>query len=84
MKPHTEYVALSELPELVHKQRRLVAGQLRIDREVRALNEHIDGVLAEAGVDAVTCEIHLGSFEVRRAVTRDGRRYATVTKIEEG
>ena len=82
MKPHADYPALSELPALVHQQRRKLAAYLRTDRELRAANEEIDGLLASAGADAVTCEIPLGNFEVRRAVTRDGRRYATLAKIE--
>ena len=82
MKPHTEYQDLSALPTLVHQQRRLVAGQLRITREERAIREQMDGMLERAGTDVVTCDTPLGPFEIRRAVARDGHRYASVTPIK--
>lgn len=81
MKAHTEYTGLEQLPELVHKQRRLVAGRLRIIREEHAINEQIDGMLSDVGIDVVSCETPLGAFEVRRAVARDGTRYASVTPL---
>lgn len=83
MKAHTEFPELSELPALVHQQRRLLAGQLRITREERDLREKIDALLGASGVDVVTCATGLGGFEVRRAVARDGHRYASVTPIKE-
>lgn len=82
MKPHTDHEGLKDLPDLIHQERRLVAGRLRIEREERAMRERIDTLMAAAGVDAVACAIHLGTYEVRRAVTRDGRRYASVTPIK--
>lgn len=82
MKPHTEVPGLDSLPTLVHQQRRLLAGQLRITREERDLREQMDALLAQSGVEVVTCDIPLGPFEVRRAVARDGHRYASVTPIK--
>jgi hypothetical protein len=79
MTPHTAHPALGELAALVHQQRRLLAGRIRIEREQHELHEKIETLLAIAGVDVVACTIPLGTFEVRRAVTRDGRRYASVT-----
>jgi hypothetical protein len=79
----TDVPGLEQLPDLVHQHRRLIAGQVRIDKEIRALNERIETHLNAAGTDAVMCTIALGRFEVRRAVTRDGRRYATVTPIKD-
>jgi hypothetical protein len=83
MKAHTDYDGLEQLPDLVHKQRRLVAGKMRIQNEERALNEQIDALLSAAGVEVVRCETSLGPFEVRRAVARTtGMRYASVTPIK--
>lgn len=81
MTPSTDVPGLDELPALVHQHRRLIAGQIRIEKEIRALNEQIDATLKAANVDAVLCTIALGPFEVRRAVTRDGRRYASVAQF---
>lgn len=83
MKAHTEFPELTELPTLVHGQRRLLAGQLRITREERDLRERMDALLADAGVEVVTCATPLGPFEIRRAVARDGHRYASVSPIKE-
>jgi hypothetical protein len=82
MRPHTEYPALTDLPKLIHEQRRLVAGRIRIEREERAMREKIDALMVASAIEVVSCEIHLGTFEVRRAVTRDGHRYASVTPIK--
>ncbi len=84
MKSHTDFVELDSLPDLVHKQRRLIAGQLRITREERAMREDIDKLLEVAGVDVVRCETPLGPFEVRRQVAGNGNRYASVTQIKQG
>ncbi len=81
MKAHTEYPALETLAKLVHEQRRKVAGELRINREKHELQGQMDKLLEAAGVDAVTCELPLGTFEVRRAVARNGQRFASVTPI---
>lgn len=81
MKPHTDYPALRELATHVHQQRRLLAGQLRITREERALREKVDTLLEHAHVDAVTCAIPLGNYEVRRQIASDGHRYASITPI---
>ena len=81
MQAHTEVPALEGLDKLVHEQRRKVAGQLRISGEERALREQIDRLLEAAGVDVVSCEIGLGTFEVRRARRHDGSRYASVTPM---
>jgi hypothetical protein len=79
MKPHTDFPELADLPKHVHKERRHVAGQLRCERDARAEREQMDALLALSSAEVVRCETSLGTFEVRRAVTRDGRRYATVT-----
>lgn len=75
--------ALSDLPALVHQQRRLLAGQLRITREERDVRTEIDALLETAGLEVTTCVIDsLGTFEVRRAIARDGHRFASVTPIK--
>lgn len=66
MQPHSNYPELHELETLVHQQRRVVAGEIRIIRERRALEAEIEKALRTAGVEAVTCRTHLGMFEVRR------------------
>lgn len=73
---HTDNPALAELAGLVHKQRRLLAGSLRIVREEKDLREQIAALLDKAGVDQVTCN----GFSVF-VVDRDGRRYAVVNPI---
>jgi methionine synthase I (cobalamin-dependent) len=84
MKSHTEFHELENLPKLVQDERRKVAGYLRCDREARALREQMDALLAQSGAEVVLVETTLGAFEVRRAVTRDGRRYASVTRVNDG
>lgn len=81
MKTHTEVEGLAELPKLVLEERRLTAGELRIIRERKAAQDKLDALLEQAGVDAVTCTIALGTYEVRRQVSRGGHRYATVTPV---
>lgn len=81
IKAHTAIPGLDGLDKDVHQERRLLAGQLRITQESRDLRARMDAQLAAAGVDVVTVTIHLGTFEVRRAVSQNGSRYATVTKI---
>jgi hypothetical protein len=82
MKSHSEFHELESLPKLVHDERRKVAGYLRCDREARTLREQMDALLALSGAEVVRVDTALGAFEVRRAVTRDGRRYATVTPVK--
>lgn len=84
MNPHTLFPALEELPRLVAKERQSVAVELRVKREQHDLRERMDKLLADAGVDVVSVTNHLGTFELRRAVSRSGERYATVTKVKEG
>jgi hypothetical protein len=81
VKAHTEYEQLEELPDLVHKQRRLFAGLTRIKCEERALREQIDALLADAGADVVCCETTLGPFEIRRAIALDGHHYASISPL---
>lgn len=81
MKAHTEYPALEGLDKIVHDERRKVAGQLRCLEEGKALRARMDEQLAAAGVEVVTVTIGLGTFEVRRAVSQNGSRYASVTKV---
>jgi hypothetical protein len=82
MQPHSNYPALAGLEDLVHKQRRLVAGEIRIIRERRALEAQIEEKLRGAGVEAVSCRINLGTYEVRRSISRDGRHYASVAPLD--
>lgn len=82
MQPHSNYPELSTLDALVQQQRRLVAGEIRIIRERRALEAQIEEALRNAGVEAVTCRIKLGTFEVRRSISRDGRHYASVAPVD--
>lgn len=86
MVSYVDYPELSSLPELVRKQRRLVAGTLRITREEKALREQIDGLLEQAGVNEVRCDVAVGdheAFVVFRASAADGRRYAVVNPVKE-
>lgn len=82
MKPHTDVPGLADLTDLVAKERRTVAAELRIKREQHELRERMEQLLETSGVEAVLVSNHLGTFEVRRAVTRTGERYATVTKVK--
>lgn len=83
MESSGNYPALAGLEELVHKHRRLVAGELRVIRERKQLEYDIEAHLKNAGVEVVSCRISLGAFEVRRQVTRDGRHYASVAPIQQ-
>ena len=79
MTPHTAYPRLADLPELVKKQRRLLAGQLRITAEERALRVEIAGLLEQAGATEVSCECEIGgalkAFDIRPyQSSRDGKR----------
>lgn len=86
MQPHTDYPELAGLEELVHQQRRLVAGETRIKEERHALEYEIEALLRRAKTEAVKCRIRfkngtVRTFEVRRAVTQDGRHYAKVAPV---
>ena len=76
---HSEYPDLEPLAVLVQKQRRLVAGTLRIVREEKELREQMDALLEKAGVDQVDCN----GFRVFRS-ERDGRRFCVVNPIKDG
>jgi hypothetical protein len=83
MLPHTNYPALADLPDLVKKQRRLLAGQLRITTEERALREEIAKLLAAAGVRETTCACDIGGqareFELSTyQSSRDGKNRVKV------
>jgi len=84
MREHTDYPSLAEkLPELVHKQRRLLAGQLRITTEERALRAEIAQLLADAGATEVCVSCDVGGvtreFELRPyQSSRDGKRRVKV------
>ncbi len=83
---HTDFPSLNSLEELLRKQQQQVARRADADEECRQLNGQIDLLLASAGVDAVECAVTFKSgnrktFEVRRAVSRNGTRYATVTAM---
>lgn len=82
MKAHTEFPALEQLPAAVHRQRRRNAAYVRTKHERQESGKELDDLLASAGVDAVTCELPLGTFEVRRQVASSGERYASVTPIK--
>lgn len=86
MQPHTDYPELAGLEELVHQHRRLVAGEQRIKEERHQLEYKIEAQLRTAKTDAVKCRIKFKNgttrtFEVRRAMSRDHRYYATVAPI---
>lgn len=81
VKAHTEVDGLADLAKLVLDERRLTAGELRIVRERKAAQDKLDALLERAGVDVVTCTIALGTYEVRRQVSRGGHRYATVVPV---
>jgi hypothetical protein len=53
-----------------------------VEREEREIRERIDALMSAAGAEAVSCTLPLGTFEVRRAITRDGRRYASVAPLK--
>jgi len=81
MNKYTDYPGLAGLPYLVNQQRRLLAGQLRITREERALREQIDALLVAAGVLEVECD----GFAVRHIQRGDVGQpsFATVTPIRD-
>ena len=66
------------LAELVKKQRRLLAGSLRIVREEKELREQIAALMDRAGVNQTVCD----GFNVF-VVERDGRRYAVVNPVKD-
>jgi hypothetical protein len=70
---------LEGLPKLLHQQRRLTAGQLRITREEKALRDEMRKLLDAADVELVTAN----GFEVRRCHGRDGRPTVLVNPIRE-
>lgn len=87
MQPHTDYPELAGLEELVHQHRRLVAGEQRIKDERHQLEYKIEAQLRAAETDAVKCRIKfkngsVRTFEVRRAMSRDHRYYATVAPVK--
>jgi hypothetical protein len=83
MQPHTNYPGLdAEFEKLVHQHRRLIAGEIRINRERKQLEYDVEQKLRDAGVEAVTVRNHLGTFEVRRQLTRDGRHYASIAPVD--
>jgi hypothetical protein len=65
----TNYPQLEGLPKLLHQQRRLTAGQLRITNEEKALRDQMRQLLDAAGVELVT----VNGFEVRTCPGRDDR-----------
>jgi hypothetical protein len=74
---------LEELASLVQKQRRLLAGQLRITREEKEIRERIAALLVSAGVEQTVCTVEIGGVEKQFAVfrvDRDGRQYAVVNE----
>jgi predicted GNAT superfamily acetyltransferase len=85
MRKHTDFPSLVEkLPELVHQQRRLLAAQLRVTTEERALRANIAALLDAAGATEVTCEVTFADnttrdFEIRPyQSSRDGTRRVKV------
>jgi hypothetical protein len=73
----SEHQELETLPGILHQQRRLTAGQLRITREERALRDQMRALLDHVGVDQVECN----GFVIRTARGRDGRSTVKVTPI---
>jgi hypothetical protein len=57
MKSHTDFPGLAQLPGLLHKNRRLVAGQLRVTKDEKQSREDIAALMTMAApnVDAVIC-----------------------------
>lgn len=80
---HTEHPLLAtDLFPLVHQQRRLLAGSLRIMREEKELREKIALLLDEAGVSQCTVRAVAGQDMHVFIVERDGRRFAVINPIK--
>lgn len=76
----------AELSALIKQQRRLLAGQLRITTEERAIRETIAALILAEGLTAMTCDAEVGgqaqSFDlaVYRS-SRDGKQRVRVTRV---
>lgn len=87
LKPHTDFPGLAQLPDLLKKNRRLVAGQLRITSEERQSREDIATLLlAATPAAAITCTCEINGrpkeYELRRYVSdRDGKTRVKVIPV---
>lgn len=88
MKPHTDFPGLESLPELLKKNRRLVAGQLRITTEERQTREDIAKAMAigAPNLPVISCACEISGvervYELRRYVSsRDGKTRVKVIPI---
>jgi hypothetical protein len=73
----SDYPELLNLGAILHQQRRLTAGQLRISREERALRDQMRTLLDQVGLDQVECN----GFLIARCPGRDGGATVRVTPI---
>ncbi len=88
LKPHTEFPGLQSLPELLKKNRRTVAAQIRITTQERQEREDLANVMAlgAPNLQAITCTCEIGgqerAYELRRYVSeRDGKTRVKVIPI---
>jgi hypothetical protein len=87
MKPHTDFPGLAQLPGLLHTNRRLVAGQLRVTADEKKSREDMAALMTMAAPDitAITCACVTGGkeheYELRKYVSeRDGKTRVKVIK----
>jgi hypothetical protein len=77
MRRASEYPELLDLGAILHQQRRLTAGQIRISNEERALRDRMRALLDAAGVGQVECN----GFLIVASRGRDGRSTVKVTPL---
>lgn len=73
----SQYPQLAGLSGILHKQRRLTAGQIRISNEERALRDEMRTLLDQVGLTQVECNGYL----IQRWTGRDGRETSKVSPI---
>lgn len=88
LKSHIEFPGLAQLPELLHKNRRLVAGQLRVTKDEKQNREDIATLMTTEApnVTALTCTCVTNGveheYELRKYQSmNDGKTRVKVIKI---
>jgi hypothetical protein len=73
----SDYPELLNIAAILHQQRRLIAGQLRIIREEKALRDQMRALLDQVDIEQVECN----GFLIARCQGRDGRSTVKVTPL---
>lgn len=87
MKTHNDFPALKQLSQLLVKNRRLVAGQIRVTTDERQSREDMATlIMAATNEPAITCTCEIGGvereFELRKyQSSRDGKTRVKVIPV---